>query len=538
MQKERTSNQFPPNSDAFSIYFETLPACHFARQRWIALCAEFCTQNWTARFSFDTLNSARSSGALMHSDTPYEPATGSTSQRRFGATGLTGQLVTLCANPIGEAARNAAATVLMDWLGVAAAGAASTTGLALRKMMSDQDPQGPCTILGMGRSGPDQAAYLNGSYGSLLEMDDLHRASILHAGDVVIPAALAAGQAADCSGTELLDAIVQGYEVALRIGTAAAQGGYSAWYNSGTCGVFGAAMAAARAQGLDADQKCDALGHAGMQAAGLWQCRLEPTDSKCLATAHAARAGVTAARAAAHGLRGARHILEGELGFFATLYPDAGTDSICAPHHGWMLEEVSLKPWPACRHVHPAVGAALHLRESLAPASIADVKVQTYAAGVDFCDQPGPQTPHEARFSFQHAVAVALLRGAPGLQDFTPGAIAASDISLLRNKITVSEDPALTQAFPAQLGAGLEITLTDGTRHIHKAAHAPGDPEMPMTGKEIRQKCQDNLFAAGATANAAAAVIDQVRSLSAAPTLRGLRQALDALSLRQEGHIR
>ena len=112
----------------------------------------------------------------------------------------------------------------------------------------------------------------------------------------------------------MLDAIVRGYEAAIRIGLAAAASGYSAWYNSGTCGVFGAAMAAGCAIGLDRSRLADALGQAGMMASGLWQCRLETTFSKQLATANAAQSGVVAARLAETGFPGARQILEGELG--------------------------------------------------------------------------------------------------------------------------------------------------------------------------------------------------------------------------------
>lgn len=166
----------------------------------------------------------------------------------------------------------------------------------------------------------------------------------------------------------------------------------------------------------------NALGHAGMQAAGLWQCRLDPGDGKQLATAHAARAGITAARLARAGLRGPARIFEGEPGFFAALYPGADPGLVpAAPQAPWALHDVSFKPWPACRHTHPAIAAALHLRDRVPPEHIARVQVATYAAGLAFCDAPRPASDHAARFSLQHAVAVTLLRGAHAADPLSAG---------------------------------------------------------------------------------------------------------------------
>ena len=217
-----------------------------------------------------------------------------------------------------------------------------------------REPQGKSFAIGGPPRSAAEAAFLNGSLGNIFEMDDVHRASILHAGDVVIPAALACAQEENTSPVRLLEAIVGGYEVALRIGTAAAADGYSAWYNSGTCGVFGAAYAAGHLLRLPGAQMIDALGQAGMMASGIWQCRLEPTYSKQLATAHAAQSGVIAARLAAAGFPGAKQILEGELGFFGTYYPLAEASTVLVNADGsWRIHDVSFKPWPACRHTHP-----------------------------------------------------------------------------------------------------------------------------------------------------------------------------------------
>lgn len=448
-----------------------------------------------------------------------------------GSPSLTERLVGLCEAGTSAQDRSRAAALLYDWIGNSAAGAVTESAQPILNLARAHYAGGNCMVLGVGRAGPENAAFVNGSFGTLLEMDDLHRSSILHAGDVVIPAALAAAQHAQVNSATLLDAIIVGYEVALRIGQSAAEGGYASWYNSGTCGVFGAAMAAAHALGLTAQQKVDALGQAGMQASGLWQCRLEPTDSKCLATAHAARAGVTAAFASGEGLRGARHILEGELGFFRSFYPAANPDAVPDPAEaGWKLHEVSLKPWPACRHIHPAIGIALQMRNDMDVSAVDKVVVESYQAGQNFCDMPNPVTAHEARFSFQHCVAVTLLQGEPALGDFEAAALVNPVTAALRSQIQVQEDAGLSAAFPDKMGAGLMVRFRDGTTKSMSTDHAPGDPEQPMSLDAIRAKFHGNLQAAGVSGDLADRLGTAVLNLEATPSIQPLGQCLDELS--------
>lgn len=453
------------------------------------------------------------------------------------APALTGGLLDLATRPAATSDLDRAALHLLDWLGCALAGSVTPVGQALADWGGAQAQSGRCSALGLGQTGAETAAFVNGGLGNLLEMDDLHRPSILHAGDVVVPAGLAAAQAAGTDGPVLLRALLAGYEVALRIGQAAAAQGYSGWYSSSSCGVFGAALAGAMAAGSGRTVCLDALGHAGMQAAGLWQCRLEPTDSKQLAAAHAARAGLTAAALAARGLRGPQAILEGRLGFFATLYPAADPGAVLDdPDAPWRLHEVSFKPWPACRHTHPAIAAALRLRPRVPAEAAAQITLRTYDAALDFCDAPHPGSDHEARFSLQHAVAVTLVRGAPGLADFTAAARDDPEIQALRARVQVQACAEASAAFPPRMSATLEILDSTGRTHRADCPTAPGDPEDPLPRPAILAKFATNAAAAGLDSEAAAALSQAVLALpdggDAAPFHRLLAQA--ALPARQE----
>ncbi len=447
------------------------------------------------------------------------------------AGSLAERLVAQCARPIGERDVARAVRHMADWCGIAIAAVDNPGVRAIRLATIATAGAGPSVAFEAGSLPPEAAAFCNGSLGTVLEMDDLHRASIMHAGDVVIPAALAAAQYSNASGRQLLEAVVMGYEVALQLGIAAASGGYTSWYNSAVCGVFGAAIAATHAAGGDDQVKLDAMGQAGMQAAGVWQCRLEDTDSKAVATAHAARAGVTSALLALHSVRGAREILEGPLGFFASYYPNVANSRVLAgPSDNWLLHEISFKPWPACRHVHPAVGLALQLRASLDVGRIQKVKIETYEAALTFCDLPHPNTDHDARFSLQHCVAVALLTGDLRLQDAHETRRNEPAVVALRNNVEVLHAYEMTAKFPENMGARVEILDTTATLHALSSQHALGDPEQPMSDEALERKFRLNLRHASVSDQHSAALFDAISTLPKAPDLRKLTSALQTIA--------
>lgn len=451
---------------------------------------------------------------------------------RSMALSLTEQLAGICSRPVAPATRCRAARHVLDWLGCALVGSTEPAGRALSAYGKAYSAAlGNCFTVGAAPRGAMDAAFINGGLGNILEMDDLHRASILHAGDVVVPAALAVAQEHGSCGNAFLDAIVGGYENAIRIGTAAAASGYSAWYNSGTCGVFGATFAAGSIMGLSEDQMSDAWGQAGMLASGIWQCRLEPTHSKQLAAAQAAQSGVLAARLAATGFPGARKILEGELGFFNTYYPAADASRVLAePEANWKIEDVSFKPWSACRHTHPAIEAALNFRAECPAGDIEQAMIYTYAAAIDFCDNARPASDHEARFSLQHCVAVTLLRGDPQLSDFSAYARHDPAVAALTKRITIAHDEELTRRFPGMMGSRIEIKLRDGTKRDCAVATAKGDPENPMSDEELDAKFLKLAGAAGINEDVAKDVSEQILSFHEHSNLDRLNQSLAKLT--------
>lgn len=446
---------------------------------------------------------------------------------------LTSELAALCASPVSDDARARAALHVLDWAGCAVAGSVSEQAKALRAAVKDE-ARGYCTAIGALPSGALTAVMINGALGNVLEMDDVDKRAILHPGPVVIPAALAACEDAGLGTLHFLDAIVRGYEAVIRVGRAVGAGHYAYWHNTGTCGPFGAAMAAASVLELSPERTAHALALAGTQASGFWQTRHEPASmAKQLHTARAAHAGLLGARLAAEGFDGPLAILEGPQGFFAATCPGADPAGVLADYGpGWRIDEVSFKPWPACRHAHAAIDSALELGGRVLADEIASIRIETYPDALKFCDKPQPQTILEAKFSLQHAVAVTLLRGGPALADFEPESFSDLQVRALAAKVDVGIGDDLGSAYPARYGARIRVMTRDGAEHVGEAPDALGDPENPMNLDELRSKAMALCAAGGVSPLMAERLCQAALALGEGGSLKSFTTMLPAMGIR------
>lgn len=364
-------------------------------------------------------------------------------------------------------------------------------------------------------------AFYLGGLSHILELDDLHRDSVTHPGCVVIPAAWAVAEAHDLGGRAFLKAVLAGYEACCRVGMAVGKEHYRIWHNTSTCGPFGSAMAASELLGLGEDETVWALGNAGTQSSGLWEFLASGAMSKHLHTARAAESGVLAALLAKEGFTGAERILEGEKGFFAGLCRDPEPDAVTAnPGGAWELTRTSIKPWPCCRHTHPAIDAAIALHHEIGDRSVASVKVGTYRAAIDVCDRPAPNDLYSAKFSLQHCVAIALRDGRVDQASFDDKAREA--LAGERAQVKLEVLPEIDTVYPQAWGADITVETTDGKIFHALRRDAKGDPENPVTGDELAAKALGLLIEGGMGSGKAAALIAKIRALSDDRPVRSL----------------
>jgi 2-methylcitrate dehydratase PrpD len=440
-------------------------------------------------------------------------------------------LVAVAPEMVPPGVMNRAKYSILDWLGSAIAGSQTEAGRIILDHASAQG-KGQGSVIGLrDKKGIESAAFANGALSHIVEMDDLHRASVVHPAAPVIPAALAEAQRVGRSGRELLLAVALGYEVAIRIGEAVGRSHYRLWHNTATCGVFGAAAAAGWLLGLSQEQMVWAMGNAGTQAAGLWQFLADGAMSKHLHTGKAARDGLLAAELAARGFTGAREILDGEQGFFQAMSQDAQPqkvlEALSPQMASYRIETVSMKPYPSCRHTHPAVDAALRLGQehSFKPDSLSKVEVAIYRAALDVADNPRPTNPYAARFSLQYCVARALLDGRLVRADFTPQEIQHPAVRDLMAKTKVVVDEGLDALYPAKWQARVSVVLADGTTHQSLVSAPKGDPENPLTEAELTEKfCQ--MLEGTPYTRCSSLLIESISSLPDSKSVDGLLEVI------------
>ncbi len=348
---------------------------------------------------------------------------------------------------------------------------------------------------GFQRAEYHKAAAYNAACSHLLDLDDVHNASITHPGTITIPAAMAVAQRRGSSGPELISAIVGGYEAAARIGAAINPGAYWYWHTTGVVGAFSSAAAAGKLLGLDGGQMLHAFGSAGTQAAGLWEFLEDGSMSKSLHTANAALCGIRAAELASLGFTGASRILEGRKGFLGALNPQADigalTDGLVPGRYQIMSN--SLKPYACCRHIHSAIHGIRLLAEEepIDPERIVKITDYTYQVAKDTAGNPAPPTDYAYKFSIQYCLAAALLYGELLEDAFSREKTQNPAAQRLMKKVEVVVDPELQRAYeknPTRWAHTLEVRMDDGRALRKSVAYPPGDFQNPFTWEAANQK--------------------------------------------------
>src|SRR5579862_6338653 len=153
-----------------------------------------------------------------------------------------------------EPVRELARQCVLDYYGVALAGADDPLVAILLDELAEAGGDGQAAIIGHAARLPILAAALaNGAAGHALDYDDVNLAMPGHPSVAILPGLLALAEARRSSGREVIAAFVAGYETACRIGSALRPGHYNLGFHAtGTVGVFGAAASCAHLLGLDA----------------------------------------------------------------------------------------------------------------------------------------------------------------------------------------------------------------------------------------------------------------------------------------------
>lgn len=386
---------------------------------------------------------------------------------------------------IPEEALHAGRRTLANALAVGAGAARHPAVESALAAVMQLDPPSRATVLGRSeRLSAPWAAFVNGIAVHVEDYDDTHVASMVHPGASVVPAALAAAELSGASGRELLEAVIVGVETAVRVGLGVGPEPFDrGWHPTGTMGHLGAALAAARLLGLDADRTAAALGIAAVQAAGFHSALGSMT--KALHAGKAAADGVEAALLARLGFSGPATALEGRRGLVQAIAVrpryDAMLDGL---GKRWHVQENAFKPYACGVVAHASIDAAVFLRRRVSdPGEIVSVTVEAAPVVGEVMGIAEPEDGLQAKFSVHHCMAVGLLDGAAGPAQFREERVRRPDARDLRKKVRLCADPLLTRE-----QACVCVQLADGASHRHRVEHATGSRLNPMGDEALARK--------------------------------------------------
>ncbi len=404
-------------------------------------------------------------------------------------------IVNLRYEDLGGDTVSSAKRYVLDWLGCVLAGSATPAASMIGGLAEEMGGNPHSTMIGSFRkSSVLQSAMVNGYNCHILEMDDVHKNSITHPAAPVISAAFSLAEKLGSSGRDLLTAIVAGYDVMIRIGEAVTPSHYRIWHTTATCGPFGSAAAAAKLLGLDGKQTLDALGNAGSQAAGLWEFATDKAMTKFMHCGNGARNGLFAALMASRGFTGAQRILEGDRGFFrATSKETDEWEHFGDLNESFRINEVSIKPYAACRHAHGAINGALELRSrhGLVPGEVESIVVETYSNATRMAGNTGCGSEQEAKFSTAFCVASALIYGKLGPREFSEEARTNPLTRELASRVKLVAVEDLDALHPRKWPTRIRIRTKSGSEYAHFVEYPKGDPENPVSDRELEEKFLD-----------------------------------------------
>ena len=396
---------------------------------------------------------------------------------------------------------------ILDNLGLVIGGSSSAAGRAVLQTVRELGSAPETHVLRYGdRVAAPHAALVNGTMAHSNDYTDTILESVVHAGPVVVPTALAEVERGAGGGRELIAAVVLGYEITGRVAAAVnskPRMGHHAkgFHPTGTAGVFGAAATSAWVRRLDAAKAAHALGIAGSSAAGLIESFTGPTGAMTFRT-HPGKAGhdgILAAMFASHGLTGPASVFEGRDGFLRAyteaeayvperLTRDLGTR--------FMIMDVAVKYHNGTHAVASSIDAlqAILKDHAVEPDEIEEIvphipRMHSYIWDSTKETMYTPPTYEKAQMSLPYTLAVALLDGEVGVAQYREARLRDSHVLACARKVRPVVDEDIDRRMAAgQWPATVEIRLRGGKRLRASVDYPRGSPQNLLSDAELEQK--------------------------------------------------
>ncbi|MDL2403361.1 MmgE/PrpD family protein [Rhizobium mayense] len=415
--------------------------------------------------------------------------------------------------------------VILDCIGAMASGMQEPELLMLAERLQRRG-RGNVAAVGAGLSlRGDDAAFINGSAGTALELDEGNQFARGHPGIHVLPAALSTALVAGKSGRDLLTAFILGYEVGARAGAACRL--RPTVHPHGTWGTIGAAFATAMLEGADEEELIETINVSATLSVGAsLRAMLEGATVRNSFCGFSNRNGMTAWDMVASGFTG-------EIDSVRTVYsgilaegfkPEMMADELGSRYE---IQRNYFKRHAACRFTHGSLDVVRELIAThgmIAPETIASIEVETYAYAAQL-DSVEPSNMLAAKFSLPFAIATTIVNGEASVPAFRQASVNDETVRALTRKVAVREKAEFTAMLPEKRPARLTIHFTDGRVLAAETMTNRGDAIDPYTPDEVHAKFFELAVPVWGKAHADR-ILNAIETIDMAPDLTGLNDLL------------
>jgi len=383
----------------------------------------------------------------------------------------------------------AAKDLILDALGASISGAHEPATDIVTRYAVESGGTAECGIIGRGfKSSLTNAALINGTSVHATELESLGQFTGSNA-FTVIPVSLAVGEKFGRSGKDVLESVILGLDVQIKVGMGG-PGVFDKGFSSiGMFGVFGSTAAAGKLMGFTTEQMQHAIGIGIAQCSG--QMRLHGSSVHYVESGFGCRSGVVAALLAQGGLTSDPNLIEGKHGFYDLYSADGrGYDADHVAEklgNPFCVSDIFIKKYGNCFLNHRSMDAlALILDENkLTFEDVAHIRAEIPPFIDDILGRfPEPTTGDEARFNLAHALGAILVDGRPDmpyLRPFTDAAALDPRYKAGRDKVEVvvrhdwkgGRASPYSQPVTVTLKSGKEITRAVDARNLKGGADNP-----------------------------------------------------------------
>ena len=385
---------------------------------------------------------------------------------------------------------------LIDTMGCMIAGSEYETPQTAFTVVS-QWGVGSSSVVGQAKKLPAlSAALVNSSSANALDFNSWAPTTAAFTPSTILSALLAIAEEQHYDGKAVLDALIVGLEVAMRIGEAVNLGHYhGGWHTSATMDTIGAAAGCARLLGLDEKQMAYAMSISISRAAGFKS--QFGTMTKVLHCGLAAQTAVMAAQFAAGGFDAGMDTLDGHWSFLTLMggeNPAGFAKPLAKLGKILAIDEFGIvfKPFPTCAYTHRALDGILTLRKkhNLTLNDVDSVFVRIPAHNAAILIYPEPKTESEARFSMPYCMATALYTGNLTANDFLEDALWRPSVRNFLSRVILETHPVKENSsdLDAQEPALVTIQLHNGERLTARVDLAKGLPTRPFSQADLTGK--------------------------------------------------